>query len=181
MFKNMYKGIKKKYKVGEIRKKSSKLKEQTYLQRADTVLCHMLCLAGNLIEDLEEDTDSVFSDILALLSSVKVQLMKCTQLTCADVSTNAASISDSELDQQSSMSAAENNDGVMSPSEISSPGDHPNTPVACTLIQHKKEKRMELRLILLANMPKHAYNNAVNLLKHICTDLRSNQQQLQFQ
>ena len=38
---------------------------------------------------------------------------------------------------------------------------------------------MELQLILVANMPKHAYNNVVNLLKHICTYLHGNQQQLQ--
>ena len=66
MFRNVYKGVKNKYKVGKIRKKSSKLKEQTYHQRADTALCHMLCLTGNSIEDSEEDADSVFSDISAL-------------------------------------------------------------------------------------------------------------------
>ena len=119
----------------------------------------MLCLTGHSPEDLEENKEEVFSDVTALLSSIKVRLMKSTRLTSAEI---ASTISDSDSDHSDhSDSDFDNNPPLLNPSAANR---NSPPPPHYAVIEHEKEMKMELQSVLLANMPKHAYNATVKLI-----------------
>ena len=141
MLEYMYKRIAKKYIPGKVRKCSTKLKQRLYVRQADSALCHMLCLTGYKPVDMYKRPEEVFSNVTALMNSVKSGLMKGAGFTCADSCEYSSDENDSDRDENMS-----------------------NQTVAHALSEYERETQSELESMLLANMPKHAYKLTIKLI-----------------
>ena len=87
VFRDRFEKVEKEHKV-EVRKNSQYVTAQVYRRRADTALCHLLCLCGYTSDTNLKQNKECFNVVSTLISSVKARLMKHCELTSQEALTN---------------------------------------------------------------------------------------------
>ena len=87
VFRDRFEKVEKEHKE-EVRKNSQYVTAQVYRRRADTALCHLLCLCGYPSNTNLKQSKECLNVVSTLISSVKARLMKHCELTLQEALTN---------------------------------------------------------------------------------------------
>ena len=176
VFRERFKNVAREHKK-VVRKSSQYVTGQVYRRRADTALCHLLCLCGYTSDTQLKKNKECFNSVSALISSVKARLSKYCELTLQEAVASGeiyeptdprtkdaedelrffgeAESEHNQEEEEESEQKQEEEETQSEQVEITNNSEETNAPAEVA--------KCELADQLMANLAKHRYNHIAKI------------------